>query len=514
MRSHRDDVLPVVAGIPAPVLSCSLPCVESVDPYDLGVFNSDIARKHVAPGERPPYVRRDQDADLRRALRQEQMVLLAGKSESGKSRSAFEAIAQLFPQHQIIVPRETAALRSLFSLDPPLDLGPEPAILWLDDLERFLLKADALDTKLLDSWTENGRRRVVAIATIRTEEYRRIKETAGEIGRTARQVLDRARCFWLGSVPSPGELAEATRLYPGEDFADGIGEHFAAAKELLDRFRTGKPVGVALVRAAVDWQRCGLTERRVTESDLKALYGAYVPAWVKAATTDVAEELEWAAHPIGSSAALLRAHRNGGERSFHAFDYIIDFVETEQKAQPIPITTWKYVLQEASPEEAFAVGVAAYIRAAPVVAKDAWTTAAMSGDVILSPKATANLGVLLLEEGDLAGAQAAFERAIASRDANAAPSAAVNLGVLLAQQGDVAGARAAYERAIASGHPDRAPEAAFNLGYLLAEQGDLAGAKAAFEQAVASGDEEPAQLATSLLAQLDQTADGTSSSAG
>src|SRR2546421_604840 len=80
-----------------------------------------------------------------------------------------------------------------------------------------------------------------------------------------------------------------------------------------------------------------------------------------------------------------------------------------------------------------------------------------------------NLGVLLAEQGDVAGAKAAYQQAIESEHADVAPWAAVNLGLLLAEQGDVADAKAAWQQAIESGHADAAPSAAFNLGLLLEE---------------------------------------------
>ena len=60
---------------------------------------------------------------------------------------------------------------------------------------------------------------------------------------------------------------------------------------------------------------------------------------------------------------------------------------------------------------------------------------------------------------------------------------AFNLGVLLHQRGDLAGARGAYERAERRGDPD----AAFNLGVLLYETGDLESAEAAWRRSASSG---------------------------
>jgi Flp pilus assembly protein TadD len=75
------------------------------------------------------------------------------------------------------------------------------------------------------------------------------------------------------------------------------------------------------------------------------------------------------------------------------------------------------------------------------------------------------------------------------------------LGYLLKEEGDVAGARAAYRKAIDSGHPDHGPVAARNLGNLLWEQGDVAGARAAYQKAIDSGhpDHGPAAQSCTLL---------------
>jgi Tfp pilus assembly protein PilF len=110
-----------------------------------------------------------------------------------------------------------------------------------------------------------------------------------------------------------------------------------------------------------------------------------------------------------------------------------------------------------------------------------------------------HLGLRLAEQGDVAGARAAYQRAIDSGHPDAAPMAARYLGFLLAEQGDVAGARAAYQRAIDSGHPDAAPIATNNLGRFLAEQRDVAGARAAYQRAIDSGHPDAAPWAANNL---------------
>jgi tetratricopeptide (TPR) repeat protein len=105
-----------------------------------------------------------------------------------------------------------------------------------------------------------------------------------------------------------------------------------------------------------------------------------------------------------------------------------------------------------------------------------------------------NLGYVLRDLGDLAGARAAYERALllaekhlGSEHPNVATTVG-NLGLVLNDLGDLAGAKANYERALkidensfGSDHPNVARDVN-NLGLLLQDLGDLAGAKAAYER--------------------------------
>jgi Tfp pilus assembly protein PilF len=107
-----------------------------------------------------------------------------------------------------------------------------------------------------------------------------------------------------------------------------------------------------------------------------------------------------------------------------------------------------------------------------------------------------NLGGVLEEQGDLAGACANYERALRIDEAIYGPDhhnvaiAITNLGLVLLKLGDLAGARTNLERALrideaayGSDHP-RVATCVNNLGGVLWEQGDLAAARANFERAL------------------------------
>ena len=73
---------------------------------------------------------------------------------------------------------------------------------------------------------------------------------------------------------------------------------------------------------------------------------------------------------------------------------------------------------------------------------------------------------------------------------------------MLKEQGDIAGAKAAYQQAIDSQFDIWAPMAAFALAIMLKKQGDIAGAKAACLQAICFADPRVTPTAVDLLVAL------------
>ena len=119
--------------------SGQLPRVSEISPYRLGTSRSTYAPDDAHRND--PYVHREVDARLREAIsnREPPFVIIVGDSKAGKSRTAFEAVLAVLPAAALIVPTNTEVLGKLFFLDPPLDLRPAPAVLWLDDLDEASL---------------------------------------------------------------------------------------------------------------------------------------------------------------------------------------------------------------------------------------------------------------------------------------------------------------------------------------------------------------------------------------
>ena len=144
------------------------PLVGQVDPLDLGVKPAiDTTDRH--DQDLPPYVPRTGDDDLEWAIAEGGIVLLHGKAAAGKSRSAFEAIHRLRPHHQLLTPAYAGALKDVVEAGYPI----RDAVVWLDDLERFLTPG-GIDQALLQRLCPSGRADVVVVATIRDEELSRL----------------------------------------------------------------------------------------------------------------------------------------------------------------------------------------------------------------------------------------------------------------------------------------------------------------------------------------------------
>jgi peptidoglycan hydrolase-like protein with peptidoglycan-binding domain/tetratricopeptide (TPR) repeat protein len=111
-----------------------------------------------------------------------------------------------------------------------------------------------------------------------------------------------------------------------------------------------------------------------------------------------------------------------------------------------------------------------------------------------------NLGVLLQERGAVAEAESAYRRA----EQRGYAAAASNLGVLLEERGAPTEAEAAYRRADERGDAT----GAFNLGVLLHERGALDGAESAYRRAEERGDDEVARIARGAVLELDQARRG------
>lgn len=349
------------------------------DPVLIGVHRAEARSDeavHTSTAGLPAYIPRHIDPELRAALFQAGMTVVVGESTAGKSRAAFEAMRSQRPDHLLAVPASREALGAVVeSLSDVLH-----AVLWLDDLERFL-GPGGLTPAIVDGLTTKSGREIVLLATMRTVEYERFTArsapAAGDEERSAwwasRDVVRTARLIFLDRLWSPPELEAAARFETDPRIARalrqadafGIAETLAAGPVLLRDWRNAwtpgaHPRAAALVSAAVDCRRAGLSEP-VSRDLLQELHGHYLQAHGGHALRPepLHEAWAWALQPVhGASSLLIPAGPTDQDASYLAFDYLID----QPGHEPIPAETWELLLAHATPSQASHIASRAFWR--------------------------------------------------------------------------------------------------------------------------------------------------------
>jgi hypothetical protein len=205
------------------------PLVRAADPHRAGV-------KRTVHDDEPggaPYVPRRVDEDLAAALAASACVIITGRSNAGKSRTAWQAVSTSMPDAVFIAPKNRAAIVPLL-VDDAAGVGSRPALVWLDELREYLAdgSGDGLDADILDE-VMSRRPRWRLLGTWRDDD--RDEVTGGsEFGRGARDLLDHdgVEQLYLPVLPTSSELRQAELMYPAENFdrGVGIGEHLTATR--------------------------------------------------------------------------------------------------------------------------------------------------------------------------------------------------------------------------------------------------------------------------------------------
>ena len=472
-----------------------LPRVDELDPYRLGTSPSNYGNRSNY-GASDPYVPRtnhDVDQRLGGALVPGGLVVVAGPSKAGKSRTAFEVLRQRWPAAHLVAPQVGLAWDELAE-HPRMRASADPLVVWLDDLDRFLTGNDPLTLARVNALTAR-QGPTMLLGTLRSDRLAELRDSTGELGRGTRLLLESATTIELTSTRHSEQEQDAVRAaYPAQDLDSGLGEGLAYVPQLLDKYLASRDAADQLryliVRCAIDWARVGIG-RPIPEPDLYALVQSVARTErpdLDVTETQLVQGVQWARSslPGAPTAALLVTHPLPNKvRGYRPFDYLVA-TDDGQRGQPRPIPDhyWSMVLDRATPDDVAAIGETAYTRNAIGPAIAANQKAADSGNT----DAMVNLGVLLadrLDPPDLDGAQAWYRRAADAGNTDAM----VNLGVLLADRldpPDLDGAQAWYRRAADAGNTD----AMVNLGVLLADRldpPDLDGAQAWYRRAADAG---------------------------
>jgi TPR repeat protein len=308
----------------------------------------------------PPYVPRDLDEQIDQALTDGGLVIVEGRSGSGKSRAAAEAVRRVMADRQMLIPAHPDELAAL-SGQPG---GLHSAVVWLENLERFG-GPGGLDLPMLERLCPQGRHDVVIVATLRSEERQLLERrpgiASGNLASTA-DTLRVATMVRLGLEFSAAERERAAGMRADPRIAHwldhggpaGLAEYLAAGPPAVARWLAGcggeNVLGAALVSAAVDCRRLRYTEPlpldRLTE--LARFYldprDAHRPG-----RPTFEQALEWATEPVsGASSCLLPQ----SEDRYWAFDYLVDHRQREPGAPLIPEGVLSALLSWVPDEEA------------------------------------------------------------------------------------------------------------------------------------------------------------------
>jgi hypothetical protein len=327
---------------------------------------------HPAAGSRksqfdrvPPFIRREVEGELLRALRQARFVLLVGESTAGKSRMAYELVRNEFPEYHVVIParRESALAAAELAADTPR------SVLWLDDLERFLGSGGLTGAAVRQILSARGTERFI-VATMRSEEYAGFSGRAStglaaagrDVMRQGRDVLRLAACVQVPRRWSPADVARARQRSDDPRLAEavihaaeyGVAEYLAAGPQLLAELRdawapAAHPRAAAMVLAAVDARRAGV-HRPLPQRVLLEMHEPYLQERgghrLRPETPDSA--LAWATDPLFATSSLLMPVDGG----YLAFDYLIDAVSQER----MPEKALEPLIAFATANEAMDVG--------------------------------------------------------------------------------------------------------------------------------------------------------------
>ncbi|PRY46711.1 hypothetical protein [Umezawaea tangerina] len=453
----RDRSNPTAGEVRIPIRA-----VADADPLELGVHRT--SRVEGAP-PLPTYVPRDADSTISARLADARdnggFVLLVGESTAGKSRCAFEAVRRELPDHWIIAPPAAGDLSPVLSRVSLPEPDPRKWVLWLDDLDRFLLPG-GLDQGMLSALLEQH---VVVVATMRSEVYgnyseralRGVDAGARSAHRLGSRILNLVEPLVLDRQWSEAEMSRLGAHLAGpngdvrlEDAArhhgvHGVAEHLAAGPKLLAEFLTtrrrpgGHPRGAALVQAAIDLARAGISTPLPAKT-LLALTPCYLTVEdahrLRAESPEQA--LVWATETQFGVAGMLVATDTAA--AWRPFDYLVDTVGSAD----IPDKTWEAAVAHANGgSELLPVGRSASRCGRLALAERCFSPLASRGD----RAAMHHLGFVQRERRP-EHTWPSWYRTVAEAGT---PLQARTLGVLHEVEGRREEAAACYERAAAQG---------------------------------------------------------------
>ena len=432
------------------------------------------------PAEVPLYVARDIHATLAAWVTARQrtggFLLLVGPAGAGKTRCLYEVLHEKLPDAPMVLPRTPAHLETFVNT-----LAPKggPVVVWLNEIYDQL-GANGLTSALILQALNHARPGLI-VATIWPEHHAALTDGQGaELNRDKVEALTRlCHTEHLTAAFSTKEIERARSLAQRDprlrealesltdDETDLAGS--LAAKPRLTAYwdKPSDPFAHAVLAAAITARRLGhpdpipaavlepLAAKRLSPSQRAHA----TPDWFTAALSSACSPLP------GLTVRPLepRADSPGQTNGYRPNDIITNNAGDTASDEDIDL-----VISHAEPVACLDIGFFLYLAGGRAEHALLATRKAARDDSVVAGQAAAMLGMLLVQEGDTQGAQAAFHVGVATADPDSVVMAAFGLGVLLAHQSEHA--RAAYRNAADSPLP---VTAAFGRGLRLAQHNTL-----------------------------------------
>ncbi|MDH2426890.1 trypsin-like peptidase domain-containing protein [Sphaerisporangium sp. TRM90804] len=435
--------------------------VADADPIALGVHRAIS----LSPGEPPlpAYVVREHDLALRReadlALLGSRMVVLAGGSSSGKTRSAYEAVRERLSDWRLVHPFTATELVTLLDRPDPLPR----TVVWLNEGQVYLDGADGEKAAAALRRTLARGGPTLIVTTLWPEFWQRFTRQprlgAADPHRQVRELLDGVvkinvpERFDDAGIRAAERLAVAdprlARALDARHHGHGITQILAGGPDLIDRWENAPaPYGRALITAAIDARRLGasapldpglLREACVLHLTGPELAGA-AATWFDEATEYACEQVKGAIAPLTGTSTTI-----GRVDGYLVADYLYQHGRAARRVVPVPDAFWELLLRYTTePDDLNRLGSAAVARGRFRHACDLWRAALARGDTAM----TWALRRLLLRAGRAGEAADVLRDAAAAGDAEAS-----RLVIALSRRsGDAAGIERALRQAAASGH--------------------------------------------------------------
>ncbi|WP_336217053.1 tetratricopeptide repeat protein [Nonomuraea sp. LPB2021202275-12-8] len=317
--------------------------VDEATPRELGIHSAITAPD--STDDLPTYVQRDFDFDLRTVLSANgpdrgAFVVMVGASSTGKTRSLYEAVYELFPDWSLVQPSEAADLLELKS-SPPRN-----TVFWLDELQQYLGGRPPLTSECVRTLLRHGN---VIVGTLWPDQYATWTSASEDIRRVVKSACPI-------SVPDSLTMAEL-------NVASGIAERDSRIRVALHTRDAGltqalaggpalvmcweqpaTPYAKAIITAAADGHRLGVHAPLSPKLLADAMFGYLKPAHrVKPAEVWLAEALPHATKPLHGDVSALSPVDDGVAGTLAGYtiaDYLAQHLRRVRRTACVPHEAW------------------------------------------------------------------------------------------------------------------------------------------------------------------------------